>query len=103
MARHEIEILRAVGMSQRTVAAKTAQSVRRVRRIEREAPIATADTAALIERRKVGRPSTAAPWPGQVEASLREDQDLVADEMTARDVEAGHVQGRPQHPFHHLA
>jgi hypothetical protein len=68
MTRHEIQILRAVGMVQTAVAAKTGSSVRSVQRIAREAPVTTGDTAALREARKVGRPSTVAPWASQVEA-----------------------------------
>jgi hypothetical protein len=60
MTRHEIQVLRAVGMAQTAVAAKTGTSVRSVRRIEHEAPVTIGNTAALIGTRKVGRPSTAA-------------------------------------------
>jgi transposase len=84
MTRHEIQILRAVGMAQTAVAAKTETSVRSVRRIEREAPVTTGDTGALIETRKVGRPSTAAPWASQVEAWLRDDHDLPGLEILRR-------------------
>jgi hypothetical protein len=38
MTRHEIQILRAVGMVEAAVAAKTETSARSVRRIEQEAP-----------------------------------------------------------------
>jgi transposase len=84
MTRHEIQVLRAVGMAQRAVATKTETSVRSVRRIEQEAPVTAGDTAALIESRKVGRPSTAAPWAGQVEAWLREDRGLPGLEIFRR-------------------
>jgi transposase len=93
MTRHEIQILRAVGMSQRAVAAKTESSVRSVRRIEHEAPITTAETGALIERRKVGRPSTAAPWAGSVEAWLRDDHDLPGVEILRRLRDDHHYRG----------
>lgn len=84
MTRHEIQILRAVGMAQTAVAAKTGSSVRSVRRIEREAPVTTGDTTALIETRKVGRPSTAAPWASQIAAWLRDDHDLPGLEIMRR-------------------
>ena len=41
MTRHEIQILRAVGMAQTAVAAKTGASVQSVRWIEREEPVTT--------------------------------------------------------------
>ena len=51
MTRHEIQILRAVGMAQAAVAAKTNVSVRSVRRIEGEVPVIDSDTPALIRPR----------------------------------------------------
>ena len=84
MTRHEIQILRAVGMAQTAVAAKTETSVRSVRRIEREAAVTTGDTAALIEARRVGRPSTAASWASQVDAWRRDDHALPGIEVLRR-------------------
>lgn len=84
MTRHEIQILRAVKMAQGAVAAKTGVSVRSVRRIEREAPMATSETAVLIEARGVGRPSVTARWAEQVEGWLREDRDLPGVEILRR-------------------
>ena len=60
MARHEIQVLRAVGMAQTAVAARTGVSVQSVRRIEREGPV-TSHTQALTAACGVGRPSLAAP------------------------------------------
>ena len=56
MARHEIQVLRAVGMAQAAVAAKTGVSAQSVRRIEREGPVTTSDTKALTAGCGVGRP-----------------------------------------------
>jgi transposase len=84
MTRHEIQILRAVGIAQRAVATKTETSVRSVRRIERERPVTTGDSRALIAARKVGRPSTAAAWASQVGAWLREDPRLPGLEIVRR-------------------
>ncbi len=64
MTRHEIQILRPVGMAQTAIAAKTGVSVRSVRRIEDEPAMSSSDTVALIRARGVGRPSLAAPWAG---------------------------------------
>jgi hypothetical protein len=73
MTRHEIQILRAVGLAQAAVAAKTGTSERSVRRIEREAPVATSDPAALVRARGLGRPSIAAPWTERIAQWLAED------------------------------
>jgi hypothetical protein len=66
MTRHEIQILRAVGMVQAAVAAKTGVSVRSVRRIEGEIAVSDSDTAALVRARAVGRPSIAAAWAATI-------------------------------------
>src|SRR5262245_40795399 len=84
MSRHEIQILRAAKMAQQAVAAATDVSVRRVRRIEQEAPVTTSDTAALIAARRVGRPSSAAPWTVLVKSWLQEDHGLPGVEILRR-------------------
>jgi hypothetical protein len=47
MTRHEVQVLRAVGMAQAAVAAKAGVSKASVRRIEREAPVTTSEPKAL--------------------------------------------------------
>jgi hypothetical protein len=84
MRRHEIQILRAVKMTQGVVAAKTGVSVRSVGRIEGEAPVAASDTAGLLEGRGVGRPSVTAGWAERVEGWLREDRNLPGVEILRR-------------------
>ena len=71
-------------MAQQAVAAATDVSLRSVRRIEREAPVTTSDTAALIAARRIGRPSMAAPWTGLVETWLRDDHGLPGVEIVRR-------------------
>jgi hypothetical protein len=65
MTRQEIQILRAVGMVQTAVAAKTGSSIRSVRRIAREAPVTTgghrgaarsAEGRPALDGRAVGEP-----------------------------------------------
>ena len=84
MTRHEIQTLRAAKMNQESVRARTGASVRSVRRIEREAPVTTSETAALIEVRRVGRPSIAAGRTEQVAVWLREDRALPGLEILRR-------------------
>jgi len=93
MTRHEIQIVRAVGMAQAAVAAKTGTSERSVRRIEREAPVAASDTAALVRARGLGRPSTAAPWTARIAQWLAEEDHLPGVELLRRAREAGYRGG----------
>lgn len=55
MTRHEIQVLRAAGISERTVAERAAVSVRSVERVSKEPPITGA-----IRTVRVGRPSPTA-------------------------------------------
>jgi transposase len=84
MSRHEIQVLRAAGMTQAMVAAQTAVSARSVRRIEAEPPVTTADTSALVQVRGVGRPAIAGPWAAVVAAWLETDRDLPTIEVLRR-------------------
>jgi transposase len=84
MSRHEIQVLRAAKMAQQAVAAATAVSVRSVRRIEREPPITSSDTATLTAALRIGRPSIAAPWTGLVETWLQEEHALPGVEILRR-------------------
>lgn len=84
MTRHEIQILRAVGVAQAAVAAKTDVSVRSVRRIQGEVPVKNGDTTALIRARGVGRPSIAAAWTETIAGWLHEERDLPSGEIVRR-------------------
>jgi hypothetical protein len=84
MSRHEIRGLRAAGVVQKTVAARTGTSVRSVRRIEAEPAGTTADTGVLIAARGVGRPSVAAPWAATIRPWLTEEPDLPSGEIVRR-------------------
>jgi transposase len=84
MTRHEIQILRAVGMVQAAVAAKAGVSVRSVRRIEGEAAVSDSKTAALVRARGVGRPSLAAASTETIARWLEEDRALPSGEIVRR-------------------
>ena len=84
MTRHEIQILRAVGMVQTAVAAKAGVSVRSVRRIEGEPAVSDSDIAALVRTRGVGRPSIAAAWTETIGHWLDEDRTLPSGEIVRR-------------------
>ena len=94
MSRHEIQVLRAVGMAQRAVAARAGVSTRSVRRIEREPEVASSETANVIRARRVGRPSLAAPWTGPLQGWLAEDRALLSVELLRRAREAGYPGGK---------
>jgi transposase len=84
MTRHEIQVLRAVGMSQAAVAAKVGVSKASVRRIEREVPVTTSEPTALVRQHGVGRPAVATPWTATIEAWLAEDRTLPGGEIVRR-------------------
>ncbi len=84
MTRHEIQILREVGMVQAAVAAQAGVSVRSVRRIEGETAVSDSDTAALVRTRGVGRPSIAAAWTVTIGRWLDEDRGLPSGEIVRR-------------------
>ena len=84
MTRHEIQILRAAGIAQATVATTVAASTRSVRRIEAEPAVTTSDTRTLTAQRKVGRPSCATPWTDVIAAWLQEDGELPGVEIVRR-------------------
>lgn len=84
MTRHEVQILRAVGMAQVAVASKSGVSVQSVRRIEREAPMTTSGEKSLVRQRRVGRPSIATPWTATIASWLTEDRGLPSGEIVRR-------------------
>jgi hypothetical protein len=89
MTRHEIQVLRAAGISERTVADRTAVSVRSVERISKEPPITGA-----IRTVRVGRPSPTAAWADRIAAWLAEDRHLPGMELLRRAHEDGYRSGR---------
>lgn len=95
MTRHEVQVLRAVGMAQAAVAATAGVSKASVRRIEREAPITTSEPKALVRQHRVGRPSIAIPWTATIEGWLAEDRALPSGEIVRRlREEQGYVGGK---------
>lgn len=81
MIRHEIWILRAVGMAEAAVAGRTGVSVRSVRRIAKEGPV---DAPAAPQGQPVGRPSTTARWTNAITSWLETDRDLLGGEILHR-------------------
>jgi transposase len=89
MTRHEIQVLRAAGIPERTVAQRTAVSVRSVERISKEPPVTGA-----IRTVRVGRPSATAAWADRLAGWLAEDHGTPGMELLRRAHEAGYRGGK---------
>jgi transposase len=89
MTRHEIQVLRAAGIPEQTVARRTAVSVRSVERIITEPPVTGA-----IRTVRVGRPSPTVAWAARLAAWLAEDHDLPGVELLRRAHEDGYRGGK---------
>jgi transposase len=89
MTRHEIQVLRAAGISERAVAERTAVSVRSVERIRQEPPV-----TGPIRTVRVGRPAVTAAWADRVTIWLTEDRHLPGMEILRRAHEAGYAGGK---------
>jgi hypothetical protein len=72
LKRHEIQVLLRAEHSRADVARRTGVTVYTVRRVEKEAAVATADDAEARKARGIGRPSIAAPFTEKVRAWLTE-------------------------------
>src|SRR5687767_15486369 len=92
--RHEIQVLRRAGHEQSEVEQLTGASVRSIRRIEREAPVASFDTQAERQRRRVGRPSKAEPFRSYLIAELAKQPDVLALELLRRARGQGYSGGK---------
>jgi transposase len=89
MTRHEIQVLRAAGISERAVAQQTAVSVRSVERISKERAVTGASRTV-----RVGRPSLTAGWTDPIAGWLAEDRTLPGMELLRRAHEAGYAGGK---------
>jgi transposase len=90
LARHEIQVLRKAGFSVRDVAARTGVSIDSVRRVDREAGVTHVDDRAERRERRIGRPSTAAPFTEKVRNWLATEPELPTMELLRRAKEAGY-------------
>jgi len=91
LVRHEIQVLRRAGHTQADVAERCGVSIREVRRIETESPVADTDDTALHRRRRVGRPSVADPWREFIVEQLKADQELLTLELLRRARDQGYT------------
>jgi len=84
LKRHEIQVLRRAGHDQADVAALAGVSVRSVRRVDDEPPVAEVDDDAERARRRIGRPSKAEPFRTLLIAELAKEPELMALELLRR-------------------
>ena len=81
LQRFAVQTLLAAGLTQAEVAAATSISARSVRRIGKEAAVDELDDLIARRSRKVGRPSTTAPFRGYIVGLLDERPDLPTGEV----------------------
>jgi len=91
LKRYEIQVLLRAGHAQRDVAARVGVSVDTVVRVKRESEVTQIDDAVARRERRVGRPSTAAPFSARVTQWLSEEPDLPTQELLRRAMEAGYT------------
>jgi hypothetical protein len=89
MTRHEIQVLRGAGISERRVAEQTGVSLRSVERISQQPPITS-----RIRTTRVGRPAQTAGWADHVAGWLAEDRHVPGMEILRRAHEAGYAGGK---------
>jgi len=94
MARHQVQVLRAAGMTLKQVVAEAGVSQSSVQRIERERPIEEPDDLLLACARGVGRPSVVGPWRERLAAVLAAEPELKTVEILHRLREQGYRGGK---------
>jgi transposase len=91
LKRHEIQVLVRAGHSQADAATRAGVSIDSVRRVLREAEVASADDVAARRDRHIGRPSKATPFAERVRAWLADSPELPTQELLRRAREAGYA------------
>jgi len=94
MKRHQVQVLHAAGLSSRAIVARTGLTRASVRRIAREAPVASDDDSKLRVVGGAGRPSAVARHRDAILAILKETPDLLSVEILRRVRELGYEGGK---------
>jgi transposase len=94
LKRHEIQVLRKAGHSQREVARLAGVGERSVRRVEAEPAITTVDDTAEKARRGIGRPAKAERFRDFVVAELAKDPAAMSLELVRRARVQGYAGGK---------
>jgi transposase len=91
LKRHEIQVLLKAGFTVTDVAKRTSTSSDTVRRVRAEEPIDNTDDRGHRAKRRIGRPSKAAPYASRVSAWLTAEPDLPTQELLRRAKQAGYT------------
>ena len=94
LLRYEIQILLREGFGVKYVAERTSTSVATVRRVRDEEPIHDTDNAAERRKRRIGRPSKAAPFTEKIAEWMLEAPELPTLELLRRAKENGYTGGK---------
>jgi transposase len=94
LKRHEIQVLRRAGHSQREVATLADVSRRSVQRVDTEAAVTHIDAAREREARGIGRPAKAEPFRPLVAEILAGEPDLLSVEILRRAKLKGYTGGK---------
>jgi transposase len=94
MTRHQVQVLRSAGLTQRKVATEAGISERSVRRIEGEAPVEALGSEGLTESRGVGRPSVLGEHRERLVRLLAEEPRLKTVEILHRMRQLGYRGGK---------
>jgi transposase len=94
LKRHEVQVLIGAGHTQGEVASFSGISERAVRRIAGEAAVQHVDDGAERQARRIGRPSTAAPYRDLVRELLEQEPGLMSLELLRRVRLGGYTGGK---------
>jgi transposase len=94
LKRHAIQVLRKAGHVQREVAGAAGVSIDTVRRVEREAAVTDVDDASARAARRIGRPSTTAPFRAFIQELLAKEPALLSLEVLRRTRLRGYAGGK---------
>lgn len=92
--RHEVQVLRRAGHSLAETAKLVGVSQSSVQRVVAEAQVASFDTEAEREQRRIGRPSKAEPFRSLLVAELAVQPDVLAVELLRRARNKGYAGGK---------
>ena len=96
MKRHDVQLLLRAGHTQEQVHEITGISVRSIRRIQEEDPVADFDDRAARKRSKVGRPSKVEPYISWIVERIAADPELMTLELLRLARQKGYDGGKSQ-------
>lgn len=94
LKRHEIQVLLSVGIPPTKIAERVGVSIDTVERVRVEPDVTHVDDKAERRKRRIGRPSKATRFEGDVRGWLEEEPDLPTQELLRRGIERGYDGGK---------